>query len=399
MKVLLAHTYYRSSAPSGEDAVFECERRLLERSGVEVVPFIRRNDDIADAAGLAQVRLAVETSWSMRSYRAVRELIRRERPDVAHFHNTFPQISPSAYAACRDHGVPVVQTLHNYRLICAGALLQLDGRPCEKCVNGSPVLGLLPGLRHRCYRGSLAATGALTLMLAANRLNGSYERNVDRYIALTRFAASRLAAAGLPADRIVVKPNCLEDAPEPGAGSADYALYVGRLSQEKGVRTLLGAWQRLGHQRLLIVGHGPLYDELRETARTAGLAVEFLGHRPRAEVLALTRHAMFLIVPSEWYEGFPMVVLEAFACGTPVIASRIGSLDEIVTDGVTGVKFNPADPDGLAEAVRRLSSDPAELARMRVAAREAFDRDYRSERNLAELTAIYCDAIAGARRA
>jgi hypothetical protein len=187
LKVLLAHNYYRSCAPSGEDTVFDGERRLLERRGVGVIPFIRRNDEIADLTGMPRVRLAIDTSWSARTYRSLRELIRRERPDVAHFHNTFPQISPSAYAACRDEGVPVVQTLHNYRLVCAGALLQREGQPCEKCLNGSPVVGLLPGLRHRCYRGSLAATGALTMMLAANRLSGAYARNVDRYIALTRF--------------------------------------------------------------------------------------------------------------------------------------------------------------------------------------------------------------------
>jgi len=395
---LLAHNYYRSCAPSGEDAVFEGERRLLERNGVHVIPFIRRNDDIADLAGLPRVRLAIDTSWSASSYRSVRDLIGRERPDVAHFHNTFPQISPSAYAACRDRGVPVVQTLHNYRLICAGALLQREGQPCQECVNGSQIFGLLPGLRHRCYRGSLAATGALTLMLAANRLSGAYVHNVDRYIALTRFAASRLAAGGLPADRIVVKPNCLEETPERGGGSGGFALYVGRLSQEKGVRTLLNAWRHLGSRRLLIVGQGPLHEELRETARTAGLAVEFLGHRPRAEVLALTRQAMFLIVPSEWFEGFPMVVVEAFACGTPVIASKIGSLDEIVADGLTGAKFRPADPEELAEAVRRLSADPDGLARMRIAARATFDREYRSERNLSQLLAIYRDAMSGAQR-
>jgi glycosyltransferase involved in cell wall biosynthesis len=396
LRILVAHTYYRSSAPSGEDAAFDSERRLLERSGIEVIPFTRRNDDIDDTSMLTRMKLAMDTSWSTGTYRSLHQLIREKRPDVAHFHNTFPQMSPSAYAACRELGVPVVQTLHNYRLVCAGALLQRDGQPCEKCLNGSAVLGLLPGLVHRCYRGSLGATGALTLMLATNRLRGSYARNVDRYIALTRFAASRLAAGGLPADRIVVKPNCLDEEPEAGRGGGGFALYVGRLSDEKGVRTLLRAWRHLGSHRLLIVGDGPLREELVRMASAARLAVSFLGRLPRTEVLALARQAAFQVVPSECYEGFPMVVLEAFACGTPVVASRIGSLDELVDEGVTGTKFRATDPEDLVRAVGRLIGDPERFARMRQSCRAVFEQHYTADRNIAQLVAIYTDVMSEA---
>jgi glycosyltransferase involved in cell wall biosynthesis len=394
LRVLLAHTYYRSSAPSGEDAVFDSERALLERSGVRVIPFIRRNDDINDDTSIARIQLALDTTWSRETYRSLRKLIELERPDVAHFHNTFPQISPSAYAACQSLGVPVVQTLHNYRLICAGALLQRDGRPCEECLGKSPVLGLLPGLRHRCYRDSVAATGALTLMLAANRINGSYTRNVNRYVALTQFAASRLAAGGLPAERIVVKPNFLNEPPEAGSGRGGYAVYVGRLSHEKGVLTLIEAWREIQGLRLKIVGEGPLYSRLRETAESAGLNIDFLGQLSRGDVLNVVADAIVQIVPSEWYEGFPMVLLEAFACGTPVIAAKIGSLDEIVQEGITGTKFSPGNADDLAGAVRRLIANAEGLTRMREMSRETFQRLYTAEQNASQLLGIYRDILA-----
>jgi glycosyltransferase involved in cell wall biosynthesis len=397
LRVLLAHTYYRSSAPSGEDAVFDSERALLERSGVRVIPFVRRNDDIDDDSAIARIQLALDTTWSRETYRSLRSLIELERPDVAHFHNTFPQISPSAYAACQRLGVPVVQTLHNYRLVCAGALLQRDGKPCEECLGRSPVLGLLPGLRHRCYRDSVAATGALTLMLAANRINGSYVRNVNRYVALTRFAASRLAAGGLPATRIVVKPNFLNEPPEAGIGRGGYAVYVGRLSHEKGVLTLIEAWRQIQGLRLKIAGHGPLYARLREVAESGGLNIEFLGQLNRVDVLNVVADASVQIVPSEWYEGFPMVLLEALACGTPVIAAKIGSLDEIVQEGVTGTKFPPGNAHDLAAAVRRLIADAEGLARMRQMCRETFERNYRAEQNVSQLLGIYRDVLAETR--
>jgi glycosyltransferase involved in cell wall biosynthesis len=394
LRVLLGHNYYRSSAPSGEDAVFENERRLLEDAGAVVTAFIRRNDDLQERGPSSRLRIGLETTWSRSAYRELSEMIRKERPDIAHFHNTFPQISPSAYAACQKLRVPVVQTLHNYRLICAGALLHRDGHPCEDCVEGGALLGLLPGLRHRCYRGSLLATGALTLMLAANRALGSYSEGVDRYIALTKFAASRFKAGGLPADRFTVKPNFLPDPPQVGAGQGGYAVYVGRLSAEKGVLTLLRAWRSMGRFPLKLLGNGPLAQEMRRICDDEGLNVEFLGFRPREDVKRVVADAAVQIVPSEWYEGFPMAVLEAFACGTPVVATQIGSLDEIVQEGVTGAKFPVGDAAGLAAAVWRLTADGNRLVTMRHAAREAFDRSYTAERNIEQLLAIYRDVLA-----
>src|SRR5439155_20501152 len=212
MRILLAHDFYRSSAPSGEDAVFRNERALLEKNRNEVIPFERCNDEIDDSGFGKRVRLALDGAWSKSIYEGLSDVVRRTRPDLVHFHNTFPLISPSAYAACQDNAVPVVQTLHNYRFVCANALLMRDGRPCEDCVGTS----LLPALRYRCYRGSLPATGAAVWMLASNRWRGVYQKLVNRYVALTDFAASRLIAGGLPSCRMEIKPNFLPDAPLAG---------------------------------------------------------------------------------------------------------------------------------------------------------------------------------------
>jgi glycosyltransferase involved in cell wall biosynthesis len=390
LKVLLAHNFYRSSAPSGEDNVFRNERALLG-SRLEVVEFIRRNDDIDESTLGRKVKLALDGAWSRGTYAALSELIRSSRPDIAHFHNTFPQISASAYAACRDHGVPVVQTLHNYRFICPGALLMRDGRPCEDCVRGG--LGLLPALVHRCYRGSLAATGAQVYAIASNRRRGSFSRLVNRYIALTHFAGGKLAQGGLPKERIEVKPNFLPAPPPPGPGNGGYAIYVGRLTPEKGVATLLRAWRGLKDLPLKIVGDGAERGEYERFAAAEGLPVEFLGFRNSEEILSLVGGASFQVMPSEWYEGFPMVILEAYACGTPVLASRIGSLAEIVADGVTGSTFTPGDAADLASRARALA-DSAALAEMRRNARQEFEGKYTAERSFNRLMEIYEHAIA-----
>lgn len=388
MRVLLGHDYYRSSAPSGEDAAFCTERALLERNGFEVITFERFNDDIDDSTLANRIKVALNAAWSDTTYWSLRELIGKTRPHVAHFHNTFPLISPSAYAACQDAGVPVVQTLHNYRLICPGALLMRDGAPCEDCVGAS----LLPALRHRCYRGSLPATASVVWMLARNRLRGSYQRLVNRYVALTRFAATSLVRGGLPRHRIVVKPNFMTDVPAPGKGDGGYAVFVGRLSEEKGIHTLARAWRQVRGVRLKVAGDGPLRKQLEAQAEADGSAVEFLGYRSRPEVLELIGAAALQIVPSECYEGFPMAVLEGYACGTPVLASRIGSLDEIVEEGSTGVKFEAGNDEELARRVTELFVAPQRLRDMRVQARQTFEANYTAERNLAMLKQIYAEA-------
>ena len=389
MRVLLCHNYYRSSAPSGEDVVFRNECELLTERGEEVIPFERFNDDIDDSTIFGQVNVGISTAWSRQSYKDISEVIKKERPDVAHFHNTFPLISPSAYKACHDNEVPVVQTLHNFRFICPGALLQRNDQPCEDCVGTS----LIPALRHKCYRGSFMATLPIVGMITWNRLRGTYEKLVDTYIALTQFAASRLQNGGLPRDRLFIKPNFLPDPPQPGRGDGGYAVYTGRLSPEKGVRTLLRAWVSLRNIPLVVLGDGPLKSELQAFARQHRIPAEFRGSVDRNEVLSVVGNAAMQIIPSEWYEGFPMVVLEAYACGTPIVASRIGSLDELITEDITGTKFSPADPTSLAKSVQRLWNQSAHLATLRRNAREVFDSHYTERVNYNLLKNIYTNTL------
>lgn len=385
MRVLLAHNFYRSTAPSGEDTVYREERALLERNGIEVIPYERQSDELDTAGALTLARSALSASWSNAAARELSSLIERTRPDIAHFHNTFPLISPSAYGACVAAGVPVVQTLHNYRLICPGAMLYREGVPCEDCVGTS----LLPALRHRCYRHSLPATASVVNMLWNNRRRGTYSSLVQRYVALTEFARERFIAGGLPADRIDVKPNALTTAPQTGSGEGGHAVFVGRLSAEKGVHTLLEAWKALPDIRLKVAGDGPMRAQLQEQARRDGINVEFMGRLERSHVAQVVGAASIAIVPSQWFEGFPMVVVEAFACGTPVVASRLGSLAEIVREGIIGRLFTPGDPRALGVAVRAMLHEPEALKQMRKNAREEFETRYSAAASFQTLMEIY----------
>ena len=387
MKVLLCHAYYRQRG--GEDSVYENERTLLKKNDIETFTYTLSNNEIDNSTLTRRFRLARDTAWSNRAYSEISKFIRRTRPNVAHFHNTFPLLSPSVYAACHDNDVPVVQTLHNYRLICPGAMLQRDGKPCEACVGNT----LFPALRYRCYRGSFAGTAAVVWMLTRNRWMGTYRRLVNRYIALTNFSAGRLVDGGLPEERISVKPNFLPDPPAVGDGGGGYAIYVGRLSQEKGVDILLSAWRNIKDMPLKIIGDGVLRAPLEEHARQHNLKVEFLGFKPRDFVLEAVRSATIQIVPSMCYEGLPMVIPEAYACGTPVVAARLGSLEEVVEEGETGFKFTPGDAHDLARVVNGLWANQSELGALRRNVRTTFEQKYTAEINYRILMDIYAKAL------
>lgn len=389
MKVLMGHCYYRTSAPSGEDSVFTNECKLLSDHGVEIVLFERQNDDVPNSNIGNKIGTALNCIWSPKSYRELLEVLRAEKPDIAHFHNTFPQMSTSVYRACQEAGVPVVQTLHNFRYVCPGGLLQRDNKPCEDCLSGS----LMPALRHRCYRDSLLATSALVGNIAVGRKMGSFEKGVHRYIALTDFAKSRFVAGGLPRAKIAVKPNFLPEIPVQPQKS-DYAIYVGRLSAEKGVNTLIEAWKKMPTTPLKIVGDGPLRAQLESIVKEHQLNVEFLGYRNKGEVIALVSAAKIQIAPSECYEGFPMVVLEAFAAGTPVAASQIGSLAEIIRHGDTGFSFSAGDPADLVKTVTNSWQDAAMLTTVSRNARAAYDALYTPQQSFRRLMEIYSEARA-----
>ena len=380
MKILVCHNAYQQ--PGGEDEVVRTERRLLEERGHDLVPFTRHNDEIERMAALS---VAGATLWSRATRRDLARLLKRERPDIVHCHNTFPLISPSAYYAARDAGTPVVQTLHNYRLVCSNAQLFRDGGPCEDCVGKSLPW---PGVLHACYRDDRRASAVVVAMLGLHRALGTWSRLVARYIALTEFARRKFVEGGLPADRIAVKPNFLHPDPGPGRGDGGFALFVGRLSEEKGIETLLRAWEGIDDVPLRIVGEGPLAPLVREAAERTG-SVRWLGRLPQEEVQRLLGEARCLVVPSRWYEGFPRVVVEAYARGTPVVASRLGGLAEIVDGRRTGRLFRPDDADELARAVRSID---AEAGALRAAARAEFEARYTAEASYRTLMRIYAEA-------
>lgn len=385
MNILVLHNRYQLRG--GEDESTDLEVALLRARG-HMVDFLEV--DNRAIAGRQAWRAGLQAIWSPTSYHAVRNRLRAERFDVVHVQNFFPLLSPAVLHAARAASVPVVLALRNYRLLCPNALFFREGHACEDC------LGKLvpwPGVLHRCYRHSRAATTAVATMLVVHRLLRTWQRTVDVFIALTEFARRKFIEGGLPTDRIVVKPNFVD--PDPGAGTHDggYALFVGRLSVEKGVRTLLAAWERLRPGiPLKIAGDGPLAGEVARACERHQ-QIEWLGAQPLERVHALMGAAALVIVPSAWYETFGRVVIEAYANGTPVITSDLGAMAELVEDGRTGLRFRPGDPGDLAANVEWAWAHPRELAAMSREARREYEQKYTAECNHAQLMAIYRMAI------
>lgn len=396
MKVLLAHNFYQQAG--GEDQVFADEGRLLEAHGHQVIRYTLDNDAIES---MGRLELAAKTFWNRQVYRELRELVRHEQPQIAHFQNTFPLISPAAYYAMRREGVAVVQELPNYRLMCANGLFFRDGRVCEDCCGKR--LGL-SGVIHRCYRGSLSASAMVTAMTRLHRATGTWHNAIDVFIALTEFGRGKFVDGGFPAAKIMVKGNFVE--PDPGVGSGageagkPYAVFVGRLSPEKGVDTLLSAWSSASAPGipLKIIGDGPLAEQVRSAATAHRERIQWLGRKPMEQVLQVVGEASFLICPSRWHEtGGPKTILEAFAKGTPVIASRLGIMQHVVAHEKTGLLFEAGNAEDLAAQAARLAADAGLRSQMRGAARGEFEVHYTADRNYGLLMEIYqrAQAVAG----
>lgn len=385
MKILLVHNRYQQ--PGGEDIVFEQERALLTRAGHEVVLYQRSNLELDDAFVTERIALVKNIVWAEKTHEEFSRLLAREKPQLIHIHNTFVMVSPSVYLASEKMGIPVVQTLHNYRLICPAANLFRDGHICEECVEHT----VWRGVRHGCYRNSRTATASVAAMLLIHRRRHTWDEKVQAYIALTEFARGRFEYGGLPADRLFVKPNFVYPDPEPNFAAGTYGVYVGRLSDEKRVNTLVKAWGRLKTPiPLVIIGDGPERKKLEAQVQQLGLRnVSLLGRLSREESLAKVKGAFALMLPSECYENFPLTIAEAFACGTPVICSRLGAMKEIVEDGRTGLHFNPGDPDDIAAKVEWAWNHPDQMNAMRHEARCEYEGRYTAERNAELLTDIY----------
>lgn len=385
MRVLIVHNWYR--LPGGEDRSVSEEVELLTVHGHQVALLEADNTGLSAAGAVLAGLMSV---WNPAAYRRARQLIRRFRPEVASVHNVIPQLSPSVYYAARVERVPIVQTLHNFRLLCPAATMMRNGTVCESCLGRTLAW---PGIAHACYRGSRPATAAVASTTAVHAVLGTWQRRIALYIALTEFARHRFIEHGLPANRITVKPTCLLKDPGPGGGG-ESILFVGRLAPEKGLGVLLEAWKQLAPgPPLVIVGDGPLRPDLERTCRAMD-GVQLLGWRSAAEIVWLMQSSRLLVVPSLWYEGLPRTVIEAFATGLPVIASSLGSLAEVVADGRTGRLFRPGDAEDLAAKIDWALSNPGELAHMRQAARAEYEAKYTAQRNYELLMEIFRRAIA-----
>jgi glycosyltransferase involved in cell wall biosynthesis len=379
LKILIAHNAYQQRG--GEDSVVDAEIALLRSRGHDVQLYARSNDDIVT---MPKASAALQTLWSQQTSHELAALIQSFQPDVIHVHNTFPLISPSLYWAASRAGVPVVQTLHNFRLLCPQAMFLRDGKVCEDCLGKLPWRGAVRG----CYRGSKAQSTVLAGMVTVHRAIGTWQNKVTRYIALNEFCRNKFIEGGLPADRIAVKPNFV-DFDAPAANARAGFLFVGRLSAEKGVDVLVNAARAMGNAQVRVAGTGPDAGLLASVP-----GVQALGALGGDAVRAEMSQAVALVLPSIWYETFGLVAVEAFAAGTPVIASRIGVLPNLVRDGITGLLFEPGNAQDLADKLRWAQAHPEDMAAMGRNARALYESEFTAERNYAQLITIYNDAIA-----
>jgi glycosyltransferase involved in cell wall biosynthesis len=394
LRVLVVHNRYRSALPSGEDGVVDQELALLADAGHDVSSFERRSDDIAGMPVLQRAMVPLRVPWNAAVRTELTDRLRREGPDVVHVHNTFPLISPAVVTACRDAGVPLVATLHNYMLACAPGSLFRDGRICTDCVGASP----WPGVRHGCYRQSSLATVPMVANLLVNRRR--WWSGVTRFFCISTAQRDILRQAGLPQQRVIVKHNFVPDPGRLRTGPGEHLLYVGRLSDEKGIPLLMSAWERLAATGgvgvpLVVAGAGPLQDTVARWAEDRA-DVHYLGRRSRSECSGLMRRAVAVVTPSNWLEAFGLVVVEAMAVGVPPVVAGHGGLTELVQDGVTGLVHRPGDEASLVEALRRIARETDRNREMGHAARRRYERDFTPAVGLARLVDGYQEAISAA---
>lgn len=382
MRIVICHNYFRERG--GEDQVFEDEFELLTSHGHDVVAFTRHNDDVKGLSGT--MKAAVGTPWNHFAASEIEKLATRTRADVVHFHNWLPQISPAGFFAARRAGAAVVQTLHNYRWTCPKAILFRDGKVCEDCL-GKTVPW--PAIRHSCYRDSAAGSAFVTAALGLHNAMSTTKKAIDGFIAPGPFIKEKLASIGIPDDRIFIKPHFLTGDPGPGSGRGNYMMYLGRLSPEKKIDTLLAAWEQLDSTiPLKISGTGPLRPMV-EAAAAKDPSIEYLGFAPDEALDSLIGDARALVFTSGTFEAQPMVILQSYAKGTPVIAGRLGSMTKLVEDGITGWHFAPGEPDDLARVAAAVFDPSNDLAGVRKSTRDKFLNEFTSEPNYKRMIEIY----------
>lgn len=380
--VLIVHNYYQ--IPGGEDTVVANEKQMLEEHGHKVVLYSRNNSELKEMNKFKKALLPVTTIFNPRTYKDIKQIIKKEHIDIVHVHNTLSLISPSVYYAAMACKVPVVQTVHNFRLLCPGATFYRDGHICEDCVEH----GLRCAVKHSCYRGSKVQTLACVINTMVHRITGIYGK--INYICLTEFNKDKLLnLKEIDPKKVFVKPNFVEADVEMVSVEKrmNRYIYAGRLDKLKGIDVLFEAWKLMGTDapRLIVCGTGPMENWCKDYVQENAFNIDMRGFVPNMEACRLIANSKAMILPTQWYEGFPISIAEAFSVGTPVIVSDLGNAGSIVTEGKTGCKFKADLAAGLVDAIKRLS----EYASIHETTYEEFMGKYTEEKNYDQLMMVY----------
>jgi len=391
VKILLLHNYHRSGSSSGDDVIFRQETELLKKKGHEVIKFNPCNDEFARGGILKKLSIAIQIPWSFRYAKRIRDIVIKETPHIVHVHNFFPLLSPSVYHALKARNVPVVQTLHDFRFLCAIAFFMRDGRICEECKDFS----VFRSVRYGCFRHSRLQSLPVALMMKLHNILKTFKEKIDAYICLTEFQKKIFTDAGYPEEKIFIKPNLVEDTFTGRSNKiGDYLVFIGRLGEEKGLRTLIEAWRWLPDIPLKVIGDGPDASAFKTLVSSLKIRnIEFLGYLPHNKSMDILDNARFLVMPSIWYETFGLVIVEAFSHYKPVIASNLGAMAELVTEARTGLLFEPGNAEDLARKVQWLWNNPEECLRLGLNARREYEERYTPEKNYEMLISIYEEVL------
>jgi glycosyltransferase involved in cell wall biosynthesis len=388
MKILLCHNFYRKFG--GEDSAVIALKQILESKGFSVVFYSRDNKETSRYSLAQKLFLFPNTFFSLRTYRDIKKIATEFKPDVAHIHNTFPLISPSIYSALKRAKIPIVQTIHNFRFLCPNGQFYSKGEICERCKNGNYISAIV----RKCYRSSYILSFLYAASIWLHRILGTFSKKVDKALCLSDFTASKLTERLFCPGKTVVISNFLNADFTSDCHREKYAVFIGRLSKEKGLLTLIRAFEGIKEFNLKIMGDGPMAEQLKEYVRRNKISnVELLGFIDGGKRFEILKKAMFSIIPSEWYENQPMAVLEAFAFGVPVIASKIGSLEEIVEDGKNGLLFQMGNSNDLRDKIKHFIDNTGKRMICSEYARYCAETKYSAETNCSKLLKIYKEVI------
>ena len=380
MRILFVHNFYQQAG--GEDQVFLAEKDLMKEHGHEVHSYTVNNDNINSL--WTKINTTINLSYSTKSKKNFSIALKKINPDIVHCHNFFPRLTPSIFDACLDENIPAILTLHNYRLVCPSVYLSKNNKPWELSIKKNPYWAV----PYKVYQNSFIGTAAIAYMINYHKKRKTWQKKLDHIITLTKFAKNKFIESGFSPNNMVVKPNFISDPLKENNTRGQFALFIGRLSQEKGIEFLLESWKEIDFP-LKIVGDGPMMGNLK----LQGNNVEFLGKIPNKSVKTLLQKAQFLVFPSQWYEGFPMVLVEAMACGTPVLVTNIGSMQEIITDELNGLHFELGNQKQFIEKVHQLMKDESLCQFLGDNGRRAYLEKYTPDVNYQQLISIYQDSI------